>query len=234
MRKKLRRESRTGICTYCGAEGPVSEDHVPPRTLFPSGTVGLIVVDSCRDCNVGASKDDEFFVHMVSLSHDPSKFPGDPTFDRVRRKLEAGRPGLVLKTRRDQARVVRVEPPEGAHDAVIVSSTEEDVERMRRVLSRYARGIFFHETTRRLPSSARVTVEKLKAVPTLNAKQRKKGLDVFGPVLALLDTLPKRVIGPRTFTFRLAEDGGLDAVFYFCFFDAVEFLVTVDGESPTP
>ena len=230
---KRKKEDRVGICTYCCAEGPVNEDHVPPQTLFPSGTFGLIAVDSCWDCNVGASKDDEFFVHMVSLSHDPTEFPGDPTLDRVRRKVESGRPGLVLKTRRDQVRVVRIEPPEGARDAHIVVSTEDDIKRMRRVLSRYARGIFFHETKRRLPLSARISVEKFMDVRTLSAERHKRGLGGLGRVFDLLDTLPERVIGRRVFTYRLAEDGGLGATFYFCFFDRIEFLVTLDGESAT-
>ena len=63
---------------------------------------------ACEACNEGAKKDDELFIHAVSISHDPATVSGDRTLERVRRKLEEGRPGLVLHTRRDNVRTLRI------------------------------------------------------------------------------------------------------------------------------
>ena len=48
------------VCVYCG-EPATTEDHVPPKNLFPSNTTGLIKVPACLSCNNDSSKDDEFF-----------------------------------------------------------------------------------------------------------------------------------------------------------------------------
>ena len=52
-------KKRTGVCCYCGKEGPVTREHVPPKSFFPKSTSGLIVVDACEDCNNSNSKSDE-------------------------------------------------------------------------------------------------------------------------------------------------------------------------------
>ncbi len=65
------------FCVYCG-EPATTEDHVPPKNLFPSNTTGLIKVPACLSCNNDSSKDDEFF--RCVLVND----------DRVNQNHEAG------------------------------------------------------------------------------------------------------------------------------------------------
>jgi 5-methylcytosine-specific restriction endonuclease McrA len=49
---------KTGPCCYCGKVGPLTDDHVPPRALFPEEFrqgANLATVPSCESCNLGAS-----------------------------------------------------------------------------------------------------------------------------------------------------------------------------------
>jgi hypothetical protein len=48
-------------CIYCGAVGPVTRDHVPPRSFFPDPPPpDLITVPSCRKCNVSFGPIDDY------------------------------------------------------------------------------------------------------------------------------------------------------------------------------
>ena len=58
----------TGICLYCGAGGELTDDHVPPKNLFPKPRMGLVEVRACMPCNRGASKDDEYFRQCLVLA----------------------------------------------------------------------------------------------------------------------------------------------------------------------
>ena len=55
-----------GTCAYCGAVGPVTDGHVPPRSLFPT-QFGVPKIPSRSACNGGLSGDDEYFRAAVAL-----------------------------------------------------------------------------------------------------------------------------------------------------------------------
>src|ERR1700740_2606191 len=60
-------------CIYCGATDPITSDHVPPQSLFPSPAPSdLITVPACKRCNGGAAKDDEFF-RLVLVMNEKTK-----------------------------------------------------------------------------------------------------------------------------------------------------------------
>jgi 5-methylcytosine-specific restriction endonuclease McrA len=55
------KRQRSGECVYCGVIGPVTDDHVPPRSFFPAtAPKNLITVPSCAACNQGFGKDDDY------------------------------------------------------------------------------------------------------------------------------------------------------------------------------
>ncbi len=59
-----------GICAFCGMAGEVTDDHVPPQSLFPrprSNQIRLITVPGCYTCNQGSNVDDEDFKVFISL-----------------------------------------------------------------------------------------------------------------------------------------------------------------------
>lgn len=54
---------------YCGREALLTEDHIPPKALYPSVLWSqLLKIPSCLECNGGASKDDEYLRTIIGLS----------------------------------------------------------------------------------------------------------------------------------------------------------------------
>ncbi len=68
MDKKQSKLLKSKVCAFCGKEGDITRDHIPPRGLFgdpkPSN---LITVPSCATCNNSSSADDQYFVTALSL-----------------------------------------------------------------------------------------------------------------------------------------------------------------------
>ena len=64
------KKARKGICAFCGLSTIVTDDHVPPRNIFPPpqpNNVELITVPGCEKCNQGSAADDEQFKVYITL-----------------------------------------------------------------------------------------------------------------------------------------------------------------------
>ena len=67
--KEGSRVNTAEICLYCGVPGELTNDHVPPKNLFPKPRPNILVeVRACLACNGGASKDDEYFRQCLVLA----------------------------------------------------------------------------------------------------------------------------------------------------------------------
>src|SRR5471030_1318304 len=68
---------RKKFCVYCGATDDLSDDHIPPKNLFPKPRpLNLITVLACRvKCNGSASMDDEYFRHCLCMSEKVGRNP---------------------------------------------------------------------------------------------------------------------------------------------------------------
>ena len=87
MKKKKRK--RKGTCVYCWKIGPVTDDHIPPRGLFPKlYSHNLITVPSCDACRKGTPKDDEYFRLALTVVEDSKGHADrDAVFPSVLRSL---------------------------------------------------------------------------------------------------------------------------------------------------
>jgi hypothetical protein len=68
--KTKRRSGRQqqGECVYCGTLGSVTNDHVPPRSFFPTPPPpNLITVPSCAKCNSSFGADDDYVRLVLTL-----------------------------------------------------------------------------------------------------------------------------------------------------------------------
>jgi hypothetical protein len=163
--------------------------------------------------------DDEFFVHIVSLSHDPDQFPGDQTIPRIRRKAESGKPAL-LHGIASRARAQHIDPPEGQRVATMVVTGPEDKVRLRRVLRRYTAGIFFHETDSRLDLSS-IRIERLPQLVISSETTRQRVVKF--PLWPYLMEAAEKQIGTGIFSYRLLRADPAGAL-YLAFFEVNEFL----------
>src|SRR4051812_30015103 len=77
-------------CVYCGLNGPITDDHVPPKNLFPyPRPSNLITVPACNDCNKSFSKDDEWLRLTLSIREISKTHPDrNAALPIVKRSLE--------------------------------------------------------------------------------------------------------------------------------------------------
>ena len=64
------KKKKIGMCAFCGKDKEVTNDHVPPRNIFPRpqpNELDLVTVPGCNSCNHRSSKDDEEFKLYISL-----------------------------------------------------------------------------------------------------------------------------------------------------------------------
>ena len=159
MRARPLYRKRRGECVYCGAVGTLTDDHVPPRNLFPRDPPkNLVKVPCCYACNQAASKDDEYFRLVVAARDDlrehsvvreilpkairslanPAKRGFSAAFLKTLRKVPAyTASGLYAGYR-------------GAYDV--------NLRRLDAVVARIVKGLFYKQSGRRLPDNYEVTV----------------------------------------------------------------------------
>ena len=138
------------LCVHCREAEATTEDHVPPRSLFPKGTTGLIAVPSCGDCNQGDSSDDEYFRNMVASR----KGIGDQA--DAQEMVSA----MLRSLQREEQRKLRdatvrgITTTEKWSRGVLLGPTttyEADIGRMARVIERTIKGLYWHHFNASLP-----------------------------------------------------------------------------------
>jgi len=189
-----RRKSKPSVCVYCGQEAVLTEDHIPPKTLYPKSLwPHLLKIPSCIKCNGGASKDDEYLRTMIGLSvkgerDEIFKPLSDATERALARPEAAGFRRSILK----DVRETYAFGPEGILVPALVGNV--DLERFDRVTARIIKGIFFHERGSRLPSDYRVvnySTEGLRRLPMSVGQQLKAIIET------LLTRELKQIGGPQ-------------------------------------
>src|SRR6266487_5362893 len=70
MTKRARKKKATPACVYCGKEPGTTNDHVPPKSLFPEPRPKMVKVPCCEACRKRQSKDDEYFKIMTVMRRD--------------------------------------------------------------------------------------------------------------------------------------------------------------------
>lgn len=153
MARKNRRKP-AAECVYCGKFGEVTQDHVPPKSLFPSPRPSnLITVPSCKSCNNGASRDDEYFRKILVMREDVE---GHPATERILSSVLSGlaRP-QQRKFNREFIESISFFWRRSTEGIFIGRYPAYRVKTMRllRVLNRINRGLYYHEQKKRIPTN---------------------------------------------------------------------------------
>lgn len=141
---RQRSPARRNRCYWCGHDDPTGHDHVFPRSLFaPPRPANLITVPAC-DCHNGVfSRDEEYFRDFIlsgSYGHpEARRLWREKTVGSIRRK-PSYRALLAGQLQRLEFRT-----PAGLSLGSLVSLTG-DRERLRTVLRKIARGLFYHHS----------------------------------------------------------------------------------------
>lgn len=152
---------QTGICVFCGTEGEVTEDHVPPKGIYPKLNTGepLITVPACLSCNRGTSADDEFFRDIMasrveSYSHQHAGQARARMVRSLARPEAKGKRGAfersIAATRGNRRGHISIS------DVAAIQLGDEELLRLHRTGRKIIRGLYWHETERILPQDVLV------------------------------------------------------------------------------
>lgn len=133
-------------CIYCGKPADTRE-HIPPKQFF-KGTPDkpLITVPSCKSCNAGFSKDEDFFKQFyASMLMDRSPEAKKLMEGEVSRAL-LRKPALGHQMF-SQMKLVDAYTKSGLYKGKMTMYTVSDSDRKRidRVVTKVIKGLFFHE-----------------------------------------------------------------------------------------
>src|SRR5687767_11681538 len=85
---------RPEFCVYCGGTADLTDEHGPPKLVFPAPRPNdLITVRACRKCNEAGSKDAEYFRVCLCLNPNSKNTPNvialKPTVQRSMERQKA-------------------------------------------------------------------------------------------------------------------------------------------------
>jgi hypothetical protein len=219
------------VCAFCGKRRELTKDHVPPRCLFPEGfRQNLIVVGACKECNLQSSQDDAY---LQSLLVSDADLQGAP-------QVQALQPTFLRSLARPQARGfantfwstfqnIDMVTPSGLYLSTRKGFTV-DAPRLRRIMAKIVKGLFFHEFGRRLPSSHDVLTW---FGNTLRYAAPPKNFDTFLNQLRHLIAGSKlKEVGGDTFSYRynVNPDARLQSFWLLRFYRTREFLAWTLGK----
>lgn len=225
----LMTKSQADICVYCGTNAG-TDDHVPPKNLFPKPRPSnLVTVRSCDNCNCGAKKDDEYFRDILVFREDVGETEaGAKLWETVKRSL-----------RRPEARRFRSSLAESMFDDFAESpgrvtvgtaaKIEFDADRMKRVLERTVKGLYFKHLGNPMPASDKLVVyfeQHFDMFPDAVS-------EMLGEIVTYVTMQPRHTIGDDIFEYCYAPvaDHPSSSAWAMRFYSSVYFLaINVPGD----
>lgn len=135
-----------GPCVYCQTVAPLTDDHVPPKLLFPHPQPSnLVTVPACGACNQGAGRDDTYFCLNISLRDHSAAHPDADVIrgDALKNLARPEAAGLKCRFFSDMEL--------GQKRTGNPRAYSPDTIRLLRVASRTAKGLYFHHTGVAMP-----------------------------------------------------------------------------------
>jgi len=218
------RKRKIGQCVHCGRTGYISDDHLPPRNLFPvPRPPNLITVPSCDNCNEGSSKDDEYFrLWLVSRENAKGHPARDPVFATMQRSLrKKAAPGFA------KAFWSKLKPAERFTPSRLYAGTgllyEFEGRRIDKVAGRITTGLFYHEKGYSLPDDHTVRPVCLFRIDDFDP-ELKLAIEEF--VAALLASSPRSIGTVFRYWWLQSPNGPHRSVWLFEFYGRLEFFCT--------
>ena len=209
------------LCTYC--DGPAaSDDHVPPKLLFPlTAKKDLIAVRSCIRCNGGASRDDEYLRSILVVENRAATHPeARAAYAVLKRSLRKPEAKGWNRSFYGSLQLMDAVSPSG--DVLgAVPTKRASRERIDRVVARVVRGLFREHSRQRLPPSYLVHV-----VPGPGFGCDESEVGDLGWIRSHLGRVAQYERGTDAafrYRFRTADDDARTSVWWLQFYGAVAF-----------
>jgi hypothetical protein len=145
---------KRGTCTYCGRVRKLTDDHVPPKLFLAKPyPPNLVTVPACRSCNESFQHDDEYTRLIICHHPDVARNPvGRLLAPAAFRSLQKPQAAAFARYVESQRSLSLLFGPDGSRIAVVTA----DRRRIDAVGARLIRGLFFADTGRRLPATAKL------------------------------------------------------------------------------
>ena len=212
------------ICAYCGTSENLDTDHVPPKNLFPKPRPNnLITVSACKNCHSETSKDDEYFYIKLCLRDDVGTHPSArANWDSIFRSLKRDEAAGLKETFLSDLHNIHLYTPSGLYAGKSVVYNV-DLERLRKVVKKTIRGLYFAESKQPLGLNNEVRVycnEDLELQPPDVLDQLK--LTILNPI----EMKCPKVIGDNIFLYRhqIIKDNPIFSVWVVSFYGKVPFF----------
>src|ERR1043166_1313748 len=149
------RQEQVEQCAYCGAVENLDKDHVPPKGIFPKPRPSnLITVPACPKCHSRqTSKDDEYFRLALNVRDELSQHSAVRKIQPViMRSLFAPNKIGMLRAFLNSICVAESVTPGG----IFIKNQlaiQTDMNRVRGVVQRTMKGLFYHHNKYRVPNN---------------------------------------------------------------------------------
>lgn len=201
---------KNGRCAYCAEIRPLTDDHIPPRNLFPKPrSSNLITVPCCETCQAGWSKDDEYFRAAILSSAKVSESSlAQGAINSLVRSLSRHEQRGFSRTILESIKEVEIVTEVGiflGKEPVF----QLDIERISRVAQRIVRGLFFHEKGYAVPLGYEVfaTIQQFGLEPIFEQLP-----EVHFPQLRIVQD------GIFSYTFRETEEDQNSSIWFLLFY----------------
>ena len=219
-------ENNDDVCIYCGSTEALTDDHIPPKTLFPKPRPSnLITVRSCRKCNEGASKDDEYFRLMISMRHDTGDHPAvKKILPSIYRSLQKPRKKGFQQALFNSMGAMDVVSGAGVSLGT-AQGYDVDLARLDRVAARLTTGLFYHQFGKRIPSDFHVTAYSADGLENVDADAKTRVINIFDEVTRN----EPHIFGDGVFAYWFQQVQGHDTMgaWVLAFYQRVGFLCLV-------
>lgn len=219
---------RDGICTYCGNEGLVNKDHIPPKAFFPKPRPSnLITVPSCEACNNGSSSDDEYLSTIYGM------IDGIPDI-KVARSLEERNIRNFKRVESFKfinalASDIKKRPIYSSRGIYLGKKATIEVDKKREdlVLKRIVKGLYFHHFEKRLCDHG-LSIELIDT-KEITSKEEDLKLANFASIIINHNATHRFYIDGvfSSFALNLEEQGNIGGIVIMSFYTKVQYIALI-------
>jgi hypothetical protein len=199
------------ICYYCG-QIATSDEHSPPKTLFPKlkdspdgrdYRKNLLTVRSCDTHNTEKSKEDEYLLYVLVMSLPSNEVAKNQYLTKVKRAIDR-RPKLLERLLLKTEEVTVHDTVANEWHRTIAIQPEEH--RLVSIFTSIAKALYFREKCAVWPGQVSVLIEFMLSLSDLAQNQRQRILEE--QLNQVLGDVPHKGENPDVFSYQFVEADG--------------------------
>ena len=235
MLAKLVRHERECYC--CPLPG-TTDEHVPAQCFFPEKKdlpdhldfrKSLITVPSCEEHNTKKSGDDEYLHYIISMNLGANKHATRHFETKILRAISR-RPALMHAILDKNKRAYARDPVK--LDGFVTHAISIDYERIEKVLTLLARGLYYHHFKSKYCDFVEVIAEFIVSMDDENSKKHNESLaELFKWAKEIFKDKEKFGDNPEIFNYQIAEEKPFpEKIMRAVFYEGVQIIFLFDKQ----